>query len=316
MSFEPVSHCPICGTAAEVVRDLSAVEIRDQVSGLFDQPVPADVTFPDYHMRECQDCGLVYADPMAPGDGAYYGWITAQPKYHAGKRWEWGVIRNDFVAASGHLHVLEVGCGDGKLMDYVSDVNGLHMVGVDVSAPSIEKAKSKGHDARLSAFEDLNSVLSEAEMFDAVILSHVLEHVGDPLGVMQTVASRLKVGGAIYAALPYSPMSRELAGWDIQNLPPHHLTRWHQRSLQKLADILGLRLDLRLPKAKSPLKRAVQETCGEVLGNKHPNIWKRIGAVMAHPQLFFSWKHRFETRERVNGRAAGDSVLACFKKDN
>ena len=314
MTSSTRSVCPVCGGVAAVVMDLPAGNIRDQVSGLFGAPVPSDVEIPNYQMRECSQCALVFADPMTPGGGGYYGWITAQPKYHAGKRWDWGVIHDDFQAASKIQKVLEVGCGDGKLMDFLSDVKGLDMVGVDVSAPSIERARVGGHDARLSSFEDMNSVLSTEERFDAVILSHVLEHVGDPLGVMQTVAARLNDGGAVYAALPYSPMSRELAGWDIQNLPPHHLTRWNQDSLVRLAEVLGLRLDLRLPKAKSPFKRAVQETCGEVLGDKHPSTVRRLAVVALHVGKFMAWKRRFEAREQVNGRLAGDSVLARFVK--
>lgn len=232
-SQHPIA-CPVCGAESQKVMDLSGAAIRAQVSGLFGTSVPDEVQIADYTMRECQSCALVFADPMQSGDSAYYGWITAQAKYHAGKRWEWSVLRADFAGAGRALKVLEVGCGDGKLMAFLGDLDNVTMVGVDVSAPSVEKACSAGFDVRLAAFEDIDSVLSKDETFDAVILSHVLEHVGDPLGVMRQARARLSAGGSLYAAVPYSPMSRELAGWDIQNLPPHHLTRWNQASLAAL----------------------------------------------------------------------------------
>lgn len=313
-SLQPIT-CPVCGAESQKVMDLTGDIIRAQVSGLFGAPVPDEVQIADYAMRECQSCALVFADPMQSGDGAYYGWITAQAKYHAGKRWEWGVLRADFAGAGRALKVLEVGCGDGKLMEFLSDLDNVTMVGVDVSAPSVEKACKAGFDVRLAAFEDIDSVLSNGEAFDAVILSHVLEHVGDPLGVMRQARGRLAAGGSLYAAVPYSPMSRELAGWDIQNLPPHHLTRWNQASLTTLGNILELRTDLRLPKAKSPLKRAVQETCGEVLGDKHPSVARRVLTVLTNLSVFAMWLGRFRSREQVNGRAAGDSVLARFFRE-
>lgn len=306
--------CPVCRAQGVEVLGLTAAHIRAQVAGIFGVPVPGGVAIADYVMRECVSCGLVYADPMLSGGADYYGWITAQPKYHAGRRWEWGVIRADLARRAEPLTVLEVGCGDGKLMAFLAQTGGIAMTGVDVSAPSVDKARAQGFDVRLAAFEHLDQVLSPGETFDAVLLSHVLEHVADPLGVMRQAAARLKPGGAVYAALPYSPMSRELAGWDIQNLPPHHLTRWNQRSLSKLAGVLGLGLDLRLPKAKSPFKRAVRETCGQVLGGKHPAPWTRAWVVLTHPRMFLDWCARFAARERVNGRPAGDSVLARFVK--
>ena len=309
------THCPVCGAPASPVMDVPGALIREQVSGLFDAEVPNTVNLPDYQMRECEACQLVFADPMVPGGGDYYGWITAQPKYHAGARWEWRIIRDDFAALQSPVRVLEVGCGDGKLMEFLKHLGHVTMVGVDVSAPSIDKARAQGFDVRLAAFEDLADVLRAEPPFDAVILSHVLEHVGDPLGVMRQVASLLVPGGHIYAAVPYSPMSRELAGWDIQNLPPHHLTRWNQTALAKLANVLDMGLGLRLPKAKSALKRAVQETCGEVMGNKHPSVWVRVWTIASHPSIFAKWHARFGARERVGGRPAGDSVLARFSKE-
>lgn len=307
--------CPVCGAPASPVMDVPGALVREQVSGLFDAQVPDDVVLANYQMRECEVCQLVFADPMLPGGGDYYGWITAQPKYHAGARWEWRVIRADFAAASAPVRVLEVGCGDGKLMEFLKQTPHVTMVGVDVSAPSIDKALALGFDVRLAAFEDLGDTLRAEPPFDAVILSHVLEHVGDPLGVMRQVASLLTPGGQVYAAVPYSPMSRELAGWDIQNLPPHHLTRWNQAALTKLASVLGMGVDLRLPKAKSAFKRAVQETCGEVMGDKHPSVWARARTIISHPSIFAKWRARFGARERVGGQPAGDSVLARFIKN-
>jgi len=314
MPSQAQSTCPVCDAPASPVMDVPGARVREQVSGLFDAAIPDCVELIDYKMRACEGCQLVFADPMQPGSGDYYGWITAQAKYHAGARWEWRVIRDDFAAA-GPLRVLEVGCGDGKLMDFLKHLSNVSMVGVDVSAPSIDKARAQGFDVHLAAFEALGDVLQAVDPFDVVVLSHVMEHVGDPLGVMRQVASLLKPGGRIYTAVPYSPMSRELAGWDIQNLPPHHLTRWNQSALAKLATMLGMGVDLRLPKAKSALKRAVQETCGEVLDNKHPSVPVRAWTVLSHLSTFTKWHTQFKARERVNGRPAGDSVLARFSKD-
>lgn len=309
MSNSPT--CPICGSPAKPVQTLPSADIRRVLAGVFGAPVPEGVAATDYTMCECSACALVFADPMVAGDDAFYGWITGFASYHAGARWEWGVIK-DQLSQHGAESMLEVGAGNGTLMEFLRDVPGLRCSGIDVSAASAAAARAKGFDVREAAFADLDSVLTPTDRFDAVVLSHVLEHVADPLAVMKTLQKRLKPGGRLMSAVPYSPMSRELTDWDIMNLPPHHLTRWNAQSLQGLADALGCQLELHAAKAKSPFKRAVQDTCGEVLGDKHPSTLKRITTVLANLATFKSFLTRHRARERVNGQPAGDSVLAVF----
>ncbi len=307
----PATPCPVCGAPAKPVRALPADEVRSVLEGLLGAAAPAGVPATDYTMQECSACALVFADPMVAGDGAFYGWITSFDRYHAGARWEWSVIK-DQLNQSNAKTLLEVGAGTGALMEYLRDVAGLTCTGIDVSPASVATAKAKGFDVREAAFADLDRVLSAHETFDAVVLSHVLEHVEDPLGVTRTLLARLTPGGRLMAAVPYSPMSRELSEWDIMNLPPHHLTRWNQQSLNGLATALGCKVELHAAKAKSPLKRAVQDTCGEVLGDKHPSTLKRIATVLGNYALFQSYLAKHKARERVNGQPAGDSVLAVF----
>lgn len=303
--------CPICGAPAQAVRTLPADEIRRVLAGLFGAAVPGGVPATDYTMHECSACALVFADPMVAGDGAFYGWITGFARYHAGARWEWGVIKDQVTHHHAHT-LLEVGAGTGALMEYLRDIDGLAMTGIDVSAASVKTARDKGFDVREAAFDDLAEVLGDDETFDAIVLSHVMEHVADPLGVMRALLGRLKPGGRLMTAVPYSPMSRELDEWDIMNLPPHHLTRWNARSLHGLAEALGCSVELHAAKAKSPFKRAVQDTCGQVLGDKHPSTLKRALTVLGHWGIFQSHLARHKARERVNGQAAGDSVLAVL----
>lgn len=303
--------CPICGSPAQPVLTLPSAEIRRVLTGVFGAAVPGGVATTDYTMYECDACALVFADPMVAGDDAFYGWITGFTRYHAGARWEWGVIK-DQLSQLGAETMLEIGAGNGTLMEFLRDVPGLRCTGIDVSTASAAAARAKGFDVREAAFADLDRVLGPTDRFDAVVLSHVLEHVADPLAVMRTLQQRLKPGGRLMTAAPYSPMSRELTDWDIMNLPPHHLTRWNAQSLQGLADALGCHVELHAAKAKSPFKRAVQDTCGEVLGDKHPSFIRRVLTVLSHFATFKSFLARHQARERVNGRPAGDSVLAVF----
>ena len=312
MSPEKLPICPICSGKSMTVKSLPQFEVRKQIAHVFGQNVPAEIIIPDYTMMECTACSLVFADPMLGGGADYYDWITSLPGYSAGQRWEWKKISNHLGGRKKHLKILEVGCGNGRLMKYLSANKNLNLSGVDVSEPSIKLAQEKGLDARLVDFSNPDGALASGEMFDGIILSHVLEHVGNPLVVARQLAKRLNPGGSIYVSVPYSPMSRELDGWDIQNLPPHHLTRWNKNSLGQLADELGRKLDLETAKAKSPFKRAVQDTCGRALGDKHPSLLKRLMAVVANFKMFVNFYNLHRARERINRQPAGDTALAVF----
>ncbi|MDH5772429.1 MAG: class I SAM-dependent methyltransferase [Rhodospirillaceae bacterium] len=314
MTVETLPHCPICHKTGMSVMDLPARSARKQISAVFGAEVPDEIKIPDYTMLQCTGCGLVYANPMIAGGADYYGWITAQPKYSAGQRWEWGKIATALATHTGKTRVLEVGCGNGKLLQFLSANKNLALSGVDVSEPSVKLATEKGLDVRLVDFSNPDASLGEDETYDVMILSHVLEHVSDPLGVTRALASHLNAGGAIFVSVPYSPMSRELDGWDIQNLPPHHLTRWNKASLARLGLELGLELSLETAKAKSPFKRAVQDTCGRVLGNKHPGTFARMRAVLGNFKMFVDFYNRHRNREFIGTRPAGDTALAVFNK--
>src|SRR5438128_2335277 len=89
------------------------------------------------------------------------------------------------------LHVLDVGCGNGSQLALPLAQHGFHVIGVDTHAPSIERAQVDAQDLENASFvcgrvEDLN-----AEPFDIVILSEVLEHMTEPRELLMASARYL-----------------------------------------------------------------------------------------------------------------------------
>jgi len=85
--------------------------------------------------------------------------------------------------------VLDVGCGDGKLLDRLSAL-GWQTYGIEMSSTV---AFLRHH--RLDAPPEDGS-------FDLVILHHVLEHVTEPLGLLQQLARSLRDGGVLFISVP------------------------------------------------------------------------------------------------------------------
>ena len=81
--------------------------------------------------------------------------------------------------------IVEIGCGDGSLL---AELAALAQVdGFELSANAAAQASARGVARRVEAFDGLH-VPAEKDAYDLAVLSHVLEHVPDPLPLLQEAA--------------------------------------------------------------------------------------------------------------------------------
>lgn len=93
--------------------------------------------------------------------------------------------------------VLDVGCGmGGVLVSFAFE--GCEVVGFDYGADYIEKGRRLGLDLRTGGFE----TIADEAPFDLIMMSHVLEHVSDPIGFARSAAQALADDGACYIEVP------------------------------------------------------------------------------------------------------------------
>ena len=307
------ANCPVCSGSGTVLRRLGAEEIAHGLQAVFGQTPPAGAVPGDYDLVECAGCGLVYADPMRAGGAALYDWLTSFAKYHAQARWEWTRIRDILRAEGRPLRLLELGAGQGDFLETLRDLPQVAAQGIDLSERSVAKAKARGLDVRRASLEDV--IVEAAGTYDAVVLSHVLEHVATPGALMAAVGNLLAPGGRILFSVPYSPMSREYLHDDVMNLPPHHMTRWNIRALEGLARVLGLDLETWMPKAKPAWKRALKHTCDTIRGERRVRGLARLPVVLANWGTFRRVLADHRARERVGGRPAADTILVSLKRE-
>lgn len=96
--------------------------------------------------------------------------------------------------------VLDIGCGDGVVGEYLKDNLNLKIVGIDISKHAVEKAKKRGIDARVYSSED--RLPFNDHTFDAVFWGDNIEHLFDPLKTAKEIKRVLKKEGRLIMSCP------------------------------------------------------------------------------------------------------------------
>lgn len=133
--------------------------------------------------------------------------------------------------------VLDVGCGGGQILANLQQ-HGWTVEGVDFDPQAVAAARERGVTVRLGGLADQN--YPDAS-FDAVIMSHLIEHVPDPLELIRECHRILKPGGRLVIVTPNpQSLSHRLFGRAWRGLePPRHLYIQTRNSLGKLTRASG-----------------------------------------------------------------------------
>lgn len=155
-------------------------------------------------------------------------------------RWEWDYAARHLPKPSpNHNRLLDVGCGNGA---FLADARtaGWECVGTDFDPHAVAMIRSLGIDAHLGELEALRF---EAGSFDAITLSHVIEHVHDPKVLLAECARLLRPGGTLWIATPNSrSWVHRRFGANLLDFAPCHLILFSPEVLKILLDTRGFRV--------------------------------------------------------------------------
>lgn len=173
------------------------------------------------------------------GDGAGkpFRWLLALPILLSRIECDGLDIPLRYLAATPRGRMLDVGCGDGSIVKLAQDL-GWHAEGVDVDPGAIEAAQRKGLSVRLGT---LAGQRYPDGSFDLVLMSHVIEHVHDPLAALSEIRRVLKPGGTMVCLTPnagswgHCHFGRSWVHLD----PPRHLRIFNGANLRTLAKRAG-----------------------------------------------------------------------------
>lgn len=141
------------------------------------------------------------------------------------------------LTAVSHGRLLDVGCGSGDWLLSMREL-GWNVAGNDFDANAVKVAVDRGLDVTVGSLEQQNL---PDDSFDAVTLSHVIEHLPDPIGTMRECARILKPGGKIVLLTPNcASLSHRFFKQDWRGLePPRHLHVFSLKSMDRMLAMTG-----------------------------------------------------------------------------
>lgn len=267
--LEEVPACPVCGSRDRRV-------LYGELGDLQYQCAPGLWTF-----HRCLRCSSAYLDPRPTPESigrAYtsyythdigsepggplgkvklrlrYGFLNHTKGYRLSPAWRAGawavrvlpqqrgqalkVVRLLPTRRAG-MRVLDVGCGSGGFLDLMR-WQGWDAQGLEPDQEAVDLARRRGLDVMHGTVDRLTDY--PAASFDAVTMSHVIEHLHDPVATLRACVRLLAPGGLMYIATPnLDARGRAIFGrhW-IGIDAPRHLVLFTWDSLEDAARAAGL----------------------------------------------------------------------------
>jgi 2-polyprenyl-3-methyl-5-hydroxy-6-metoxy-1,4-benzoquinol methylase len=145
-----------------------------------------------------------------------------------------------------NTRLLDVGCGNGAFLQLARSA-GWSVQGIDFDAAAVATARSAGLDVEQGGLELLQA--APPDSFAWASLSHVLEHVHEPLRWLQALHRVIEPGGTLWLQTPNIDSlghARYAADWRGLE-PPRHLTLWTPATLRETMKRAGFRSVQALP---------------------------------------------------------------------
>jgi SAM-dependent methyltransferase len=180
-------------------------------------------------------------------------------------------------AGAERLSVLEVGCGDGQVLTELARLGfGPELVGVEVSETAARIARDRGEITRVVTFDGARLPFPDCS-FPLVVATHVLEHVMDPLSLLEEMRRVATSFVVIEVPLEDNLAARRPRAVALSR-QVGHIQRFSKSNIKQLISEAGL---TRVSELTDPLPRKLRAFHdGRVLGTTK---WAIRSALMLFP---------------------------------
>ena len=227
---------------------------REDIIALYQRNLSVDtqsLITSDLLYHHCKACDLRFftcEDGSIPtGDDTFYNTLNQLDWYYFSEKHEYHFAKK-FIAKDSK--VLEVGCGKAAFAHFLPQEAKSHYVGLEFSTQAKQMAAKNGIVIENISVEEYAK--SHAQAFDVACSFQVLEHTSNPNSFIQAqiecLKSEILTGGGrdkipyLIIAVPSEDSFLQYCVNGILNMPPHHISRFSDRTLQEIARIFNLTL--------------------------------------------------------------------------
>ncbi|MGH7975493.1 MAG: class I SAM-dependent methyltransferase [Limisphaerales bacterium] len=196
--------------------------------------------------------------------------------------------------------ILDVGCGDGDFLLQLRSLGFSSLTGVD---PFLA-----GDIAYKNGVKVLKKNLKEMTgQFDLITMHHSLEHMADPVEILQQAEKILRTGGQLAIRVPVAGAAWKCYGanW-IQLDPPRHIFLPTVKSMEILAARAGLRFgQVVFDSTEFQFWGSEQYLCDIPLRDARSQL-----SLLKRLRAFGKMRKQRQQADELNARGEGDA--ACF----
>jgi 2-polyprenyl-3-methyl-5-hydroxy-6-metoxy-1,4-benzoquinol methylase len=228
--------CPLCGGTASL-----------RYSGVQDLEYFMEAS---YDVYRCDKCRLVFMHPL-PTRAELSGLYPANyhnfepPKNPISRALLNRYYEHQCAIARRHLppdgSFLEIGCAAGDILERMQRQGYDDVQGIELSLEACQQAWQRG----LKVFHGTLDEYETDQRFDMVFMSHVIEHVLDPVATVEKIASLLKPGGVLYIETPnVGSLDARVwrRTWGLLHYP-RHLYLFDRSTVRRLLERGGLTVE-------------------------------------------------------------------------
>jgi len=214
----------------------------------------------------------------------------------------------NYLQGKPHGKLLEVGCGNGSTLSLLADI-GWDAEGLDFDQEAVSNARSKGLEVRCGG---LVSQSYEAEKFDVVVMSHVIEHIYQPIEFLVECRRILKPNGQLIILTPNAcSLGHLIFSNNWRGLePPRHLHIFNPMSLKALLMKAGF---------SNVMITSAARSCAWMFINSYVLRKMNINGQKKRGFLIYLWAYTMELIECIalffNPKLGEELVAKVYKAD-
>ena len=203
--------------------------------------------------------------------------------------------------------LLDVGCGSGALPQFMQQL-GWRAEGVDFDPQAARNAAAKGVQVHVG---ELAAQRFPEGAFDAVTMSHFIEHVREPLSLLRECHRILKPGGQLVVVTPNNAsLGHHIYKENWRGLePPRHLHLFNLACLDSLAARSGF--------GARALSTSIRDAYGMFLGSRTIAHRGQYAMDSPQPRRLRAWARMMELIEWLVLKArpdAGEELVLIARK--